>query len=395
MIARRRHEETLRELLGLFPVVALVGARQVGKTTLARSLAAKWRDPVNFFDLEDPRDERRFADPWLALDPLSGLVVVDEVQRSPEVFRLLRVLVDRPRNPARFLVLGSAGPPLLKQSSESLAGRIAYHELPPFRLEEVGAGQEAASRLWLRGGFPRSWLADNDRNSFRWREAFMRTFVERDLPQLGISTPAATMRRLWTMTAHYHGNRWNAARLANALGVRAPTVRRYFDALVDSLVVRRLDPWFENLRKRQVKASKIYIADPGLLHALLGIVSMPALLGHPKVGLSWEGFAMEEVMFRLGLDRERCFFWATHQGAELDLLAHLEGRRIGFEFKLSSAPRMTRSMHVALDDLGLDRLSVVIPGRQRFRLHPRVEAVGLEAIRDAGSPHTDGRESSE
>ena len=375
LIPRTRHEARLRRLLGQFPVVGLVGARQVGKTTLARTLAAHEPGRITFFDLEDPRDEARFADPVLALESLEGLVVIDEVQRSEELFRVLRVLVDRPSNRALFLVLGSAGPELLRQSSESLAGRIAYHELPPLRADETGT--EFADRLWVRGGFPLSFLASGDAESAAWRTAFVRTFLERDLPQLGVTVPAATMRRFWTMVAHYHGGRWNASEVARAMGVSAPTANTYLDTLVDSLLVRKLMPWFENLKKRQVKAPKIYLTDTGLLHTLLRLDSESALLGHPISGASWEGFAMQEAVRILSVSWEDCYYWATHRGAEIDLLVFKSGHRIGVEFKRNSAPRMTKSMHSALADLKLDRLYVVFPGRQRFRLHERVEAVGL------------------
>lgn len=375
MIPRPRHEAVVRHLLGQFPVVGLVGARQVGKTTLARSLAARERGPVTIFDLEDPTDLASLADPKLVLEALDGLVIIDEVQHSEGLFRLLRVLVDRPSNPARFLVLGSAGPELLRQSSESLAGRIAYHELPPFGVEDAGA--ELVDRLWLRGGFPRSFLADGEGDATQWRKSFIRAFLERDLPQLGIRVPATTMRRFWMMVAHYHGNHWNAAEVARSMGVSAPTANTYLDTMVDALMVRRLMPWFQNLRKRQVKAPKVYLTDTGLLHTLLTLDTRSALLGHPKCGASWEGFAMREAVRLLSVDWENCYYWATHRGAEIDLLVFRDGRRIGVEFKRTSAPGMTRSMHSALDDLGLDRIIVIFPGGDRFRLHERVEAVGL------------------
>lgn len=382
MIPRYRHEARLRRLLDQFPVVGLVGARQVGKTTLARHLAAREEGRVTFFDLEDPNDLARLADPRLALESLQGLVVIDEVQHSEGLFRLLRVLVDRPDNRTRFLVLGSADPTLLRQSSESLAGRIAYHELTPFTVDE--AGPESVERLWLRGGFPRSFLSADEEESVAWRRAFVRTFLTRDLPQLGIAIPATTMRRFWTMVAHYHGNRWNAAELARSLGVTAPTVNSYLDALVDSLIVRRLTPWFENLKKRQVKAPKVYLADTGLLHTLLGVKTEFALLGHPKCGASWEGFAMQEALRVLSVDWEDCFYWATHRGAEIDLLVFDGTLRIGLEFKRTSAPAMTRSIHSALADLRLDRIFVVFPGDMRFRLHERVDAVGLSLVCSEG-----------
>ena len=378
MIPRVQHEASVRELLRRFPVVGLIGARQVGKTTLARGLIGREREPVTVFDLEDPTDEARLADPKLALEPLRGLVVIDEVQRKEGLFRLLRVLVDRPENAARFLVLGSAGPELLRQSSETLAGRIVYHELPPFTIGETGT--EASQRLWLRGGFPPSFLAPDDAESYGWRGAFIRTFLERDLPQLGVSVPAATMRRFWTMLAHYHANRWNGAEVGRALGATAPTVNAHVDALVDSLVVRKLLPWHENLKKRQVKAPKVYVADTGLLHALLGVENESALMGHPKSGASWEGFAMQEIVRGLGVDWDRCYYWATHRGAELDLLVNDGGQRIGFEFKRTSAPTMTRSMHSALSDLKLARLFLVFPGHSRFRIHEHAEAIGLSLV---------------
>ena len=382
MIPRTQHLNAIGKLLNQFPVVCLIGARQVGKTTLARQLIDDVEPTVTFFDLEDPTDETRLSDPKLALEPLRGLVVIDEVQRNEGIFRLLRVLSDRPGTPARFLVLGSAGPVLLRQSSESLAGRIAYYELPPLRMNETGTAE--TDRLWLRGGFPPSFLARNDEDSLTWRSAFIRTFLERDLPQLGVSVPAASMRRFWTMLAHYHGNYWNGAELGRALGVTAPTANTYFDTLVGALVARRMQPWYENLKKRQVKAPKVYLSDPGLLHALLGVKDEADLMGHPKSGASWESFAMQEVVRITGTAWEDCYFWATHRGSELDLLIMEGGRRTGFEFKRSSAPSMTRSMHTALNDLKLDRLIVVFPGESRFRIHDRVQAVGLEHACDVG-----------
>jgi predicted AAA+ superfamily ATPase len=378
MIDRPHHLAAVHRLLAQFPVVGLLGARQVGKTTLARQLVERRKEPTTVFDLEDPTDRARLADPKLALEPLAGLVVLDEVQHVPEVFPLLRVLVDRPGAATRFLVLGSAGPELLRQSSETLAGRIAYHELPPLQLDEVGA--EAHDRLWLRGGFPRSFLAADDAQSLRWREAFVRTFLERDLPQLGVTVAATTMRRFWTMVAHDHGQRWNGSEIGRSLGVSTPAIRRYLDTLTDTLVVRQLQPWFENLGKRQVRSPKVYLTDTGLLHTLLGLETRTELLGHPKAGASWEGFAMAEVVRSLDVPWDRCYHWATHQGAELDLLVIRGGKRLGFELKRTSAPRLTRSMTTALDDLGLERLYVVYPGEERFPLHRRAEAVGLQQL---------------
>src|SRR6185295_15061906 len=357
LLERKRHQEVLQGLLERHPVVAILGARQVGKTTLAQQLAARYDGPVAFFDLEDPTDLARLAEPMLALRDLRGLVIVDEVQRRPDLFTVLRVLADRPERPARFLVLGSASPELLQQTSESLAGRIFYYELAGLDLEEVGVA--AHRTLWLRGGFPRSFLAPTDRASAEWRRTFLRTFLERDLPGLGIGVPPETLRRFWTMIAHYHGQVWNGAELARAFGVSAVTVRRYLDVLTSALVLRQLLPWFENLGKRQVKSPKVYVADSGLLHTLLQLETREDLEGHPKVGASWEGFALREVVERLGARPDEVFFWATHAGAELDLLVIRGRRRFGFEFKRTTAPRMSPSIHTALDGLRLDRVDVV------------------------------------
>jgi uncharacterized protein len=375
LVRRPRHLKRLQELLERFPVVGILGARQVGKTTLARELVAGRPEPATFFDLEDPSDLARLAEPMLALRDLRGLVVIDEVQRRPDLFPVLRVLADRPERPARFLVLGSASPHLLRQSSESLAGRIYYHELGGFALDEVGVA--ARDRLWLRGGFPSSFLAESDAASAEWRRGFVRTFVERDLPQLGVAIAPETLRRFWTMVAHYHGQVWNGAELARSFGISEPTVRRYLDLLTSALVLRRLQPWFENLGKRQVRSPKVYVADSGLLHTLLGLETREDLEGHPKVGASWEGFALGELAVRLGARPEESYFWATHAGAELDLLVVRGGRRLGFELKRTDAPRLTPSIRTALADLKLDRLDVIHAGEHTFPLGERVRAVAL------------------
>ena len=364
--------ERVRDLLLRHPVVALIGARQVGKTTLARTLAEQTPHAIRF-DLENPRDLARLADPMLALEPLRGLIILDEIQRRPELFPLLRVLADRPDEPARFLVLGSASPELLQQSSESLAGRIFYYTLGGFDIEEVGISQR--DRLWLRGGFPRSFLATSDAASVEWRSSFIRTFLERDLPQLGVTIPSETLYRFWMMLAHYHAQLWNGAELARAFGVSAATVRRYLDILTSALVIRQLPPWFENLGKRQVKAPKTHVIDSGLLHGLLGIESYDALLGHPKVGASWEGFIIEDLIRRFELQRNEIYFWATHSGADLDLLLRRGGRRIGFEIKRTVAPALSHSMRVAGEDLKLDRLYVIHAGEDSFPLSATVDAV--------------------
>ena len=375
MIPRTAHIETVIRRQEQFPVVAILGARQVGKTTLAAQIAARSREPVTRFDLEDPDDLARLADPSLALRPLAGLVVLDEIQRLPEVFPLLRVLVDRPDQPARFLILGSAAPELLKQGSESLAGRITFLELSGLELREVGA--ESADELWIRGGFPRSLLADGDEASDRWRQDFIRTYLERDLAQLGLRLPATTLRRFWTMVAHCHGQVWNGARIASALGVSQPTVRNWLDVLTDTFMVRQLPPYLANIGKRQVKSPKVYFRDNGLLHSLLGLTTREAVEGHPVVGVSWESFAMEQVFAHLGLDSRWFHFWAVHTGAEIDLVVSRGDRLQGFEFKRTLAPKVTRSMRSALEVLDLESISVVYPGTNRFPMADRVEATPL------------------
>lgn len=378
MLERKRHLAVLKDRLETSPVVAILGPRQVGKTTLARQLAGEMATVAHFFDLENPVDLARLSDPMLALAALEGLVVLDEVQRRPDLFPVLRVLADRPELPARFLVLGSASPDLLRQSSETLAGRIHYYELPPLTLDEVGI--DSLQSLHLRGGFPRSFLARNDAASARWREDFVRTFLERDIPALGFRVPPATLERFWSMLAHYHSGIWNAAELARSLAVSAASVRHYLDILTATFVVRELKPWFENLDKRQVKAPKVYLRDSGLLHTLLRIGSQEELLRHPKLGASWEGFALETVVARLGADPRDCYFWSTHSGAELDLLVHAGGHRLGFEFKHASAPTPTRSMYIALEDLKLTELIVIHAGTASYPLANKMRAVPLERV---------------
>jgi uncharacterized protein len=380
VLDRPRNLARVRDLFRTHPVVGILGARQVGKTTLARQFAGSFDGPVSRFDLEDPDDLARLAEPGLALDALDGLVILDEVQRRPDLFPVLRVLVDRPGRDTRFLVLGSAAPELLRQSSETLAGRIAYHDLDGFALDE--AGFDTADRLWLRGGFPRSFLADSDADSFEWRRGFVRTFLERDLPALGVQVPSTTLHRFWQMLAHYHAQTWNGAELARAFGVAATTVRRYLDLLSAALVVRALPPWSANVAKRQVKSPKVYIADTGLLHALLGIESRADLEAHPKVGASWEGFVIRELVTHLGARPEELFFWATHAGAELDLLVVRGQRRVGFEIKRTTAPATTRSMHAARESLQLARIDVIHAGNRTFPLAEGIRAVAFSRLRE-------------
>lgn len=387
-MVRSGHVARVSQRLRRSPVVAILGPRQAGKTTLAGDVRKAWRGPTTAFDLEDPADLARLADPMLALRPLRGLVVLDEIQRRPDLFPVLRVLADRPRTPARFLVLGSATTDLLRQSSESLAGRLALYELGGFSLDEVGA--PAVDRLWLRGGFPRAFLARSGRESLDWRLDFVSTFLERDLPQLGVSIPAQTLRRFWTMLAHYHGQIWNAAEFARSFGVSDMTVRRYLDLLAGTFIVRVLPPWHENLAKRQVKSPKVYLADSGILHALLNLGTREDLERHPKVGASFEGFALDAVVSRLGARRDECFFWATHAGAELDLLVVRGRTRIGVEVKRTVAPAVTPSMRVALQDLRLTRLDVIHAGPDTFPLAPRIRAVALSRILSDLTPLASG-----
>jgi len=374
MVERPRLVSALRAALRRSPVVALIGPRQCGKSTTARWIV----DPASprYFDLEDPTSLARLAEPMTALQPFRGVVVIDEIQRRPELFPVLRVLADRRPRPARFLVLGSASPALLRQSSETLAGRLETIILAGFRLDEVG--DRALRRHWRRGGFPPAFLARSEADSVRWREQFVRTFLERDLPQLGVSIAAPTLFRFWSMLAHVHGNVWNAADPARSLGLSQPTVRHYLDLLTSVFMVRQLAPWHENLAKRQVKAPKVYVRDSGLLHALLGIRSESDLLRHPKLGASWEGYAIEEAIKLV--EPDDAYFWATHGGAELDLLLLKDGLKYGLEVKYQDAPTLTRSMRTALADLKLEHLAVIYPGSRRYPLADRVTAVPLASL---------------
>lgn len=388
MFIERPHAvQRIREAFSVHPAVTLLGPRQCGKTTLARAFAANVPKSA-YFDLEAAVDRRRLATAELTLGQLDGLVVIDEVQRAPALFETLRVLIDRPGSRARFLLLGSASPALVKVVSESLAGRIGLVDLAGFDLREVGAA--AWRDLWLRGGFPRAYLAANAAGSALWRGNFIRTFLERDIPQLGIGIPAETLRRFWTMLAHYHGQIWNGAEFARALGSGEGTARNRLDILAGAFVARVLPPWFENLKKRQVKSPKVYVRDSGLLHTLLDLDGERELAGHPKVGASFEGFAVEQLLAAFEMDN--AYFWATHGGAELDLLIARSGKRYGFECKLADAPGTTRSMRVALDDLGLEHLWIVYPGDEAYSLDDRISALsvagipGLAAALGAGAP---------
>lgn len=365
--------------LGRSAVTLLSGPRQCGKTTLARTFVAP--GAANYFDLEDPLSLARLEEPMTTLGQLEGLVVIDEVQRRPDLFPVLRVLADRRPRSARFLVLGSASGDLLRQGSESLAGRLELVPLGGFLLPEVGHG--SAGELWIRGGFPDSFLAASEADSRAWRRQFIETLLERDYPQWGVRVPATTLRRFWTMVAHYHGQVWNAADPARALGVSQPTTKRYLDLMTDAFMVRQLQPWHANLRKRQVKSPKVFVRDSGLLHELLGLEDRDAVLGHPKAGASWEGFVIEQVL--AGEPHDEACFWATHQGAEIDLLLRRGDKLYGVECKRADAPRLTPSIRVALEDLGLERVAVVYPGPHRYALADRVEAVPLATLSRSGA----------
>lgn len=380
MIPRSEHLKAVQRLLRDNPVVALIGARQVGKTTLARQVAQR-RSRTHFFDLESSADRARLSDPLLALSSLTGLVVLDEVQRRPELFPTLRVLADRRPIRTRFLVLGSASPALLRQSSESLAGRIAYYELPCLSLAETGP--DRADLLWLRGGFPRSFTARSHVQSYRWRQDFVATFLERDIPGLGIAIPSNTMERFWTMIAHYHAQLWNGSELGRAFGMSQHAMRRYLDVLEATFMVRVLKPWSANLAKRQVKTPKVYIRDSGLLHKLLDVRDRTALERHPKVGASWEGFVIENIVRTLGVDDSQCYFWAAHSGAEIDLVVQgPSGRLRGFEIKRTSSPAVTRSMHTAMTDLGLRSIDLIHAGDETFPLAKGIQAVAAARLLD-------------
>lgn len=377
MIPRPKHVQELLLKLRDYPVVTILGPRQVGKTTLAEMVAEVYGGEVHRLDLERSADLNRLAeDQELVLGGLRGLVVIDEVQRLPDVFPILRVLADRRPIPAHFLVLGSASPDLLRQSSESLAGRIHYHRLGGLGIEETGI--EGIDRRWLRGGFPRAWLAHTDEDAFVWLENLVRTFLERDLPQLGVQIPGPTLRRFWNMLAHWHGQIWNSSEFARSFGVSDTTVRHYLDILSGALVVRQLQAWHANIAKRQVKAPRIYLRDCGYLHALLGIDSMEELQSHPKCGASWEGLMLESIIDLLGLHDDQVYFWRTHTGAEIDL--YIPRLRLGFEIKRTVSPKVTRSMRSALSDLSLEEVIIIHAGSESYPLAKKIRAVAAERL---------------
>ncbi len=374
MIHRPHYLKRLANATRRAPITALLGPRQCGKTTLARLFAKELQ--TTFFDLESYPDQRRLENPELVLGSLEGIVILDEIQIMPELFQVLRVLVDRPENQARFLILGSASPAIIKSASESLAGRVEFIELSGFDLSE--SGEQAWETLWLRGGFPRAYLAEAEADSLAWREGFIRTFLERDIPQLGINIPAIAMRRFWTMLAHYHGQTWNASELGRSMGLSDKTVRSYLDILSGTFMVRQLQPWFENLGKRQVKSPKVYLRDSGLLHSLLDIPDRHALLGHPKIGASWEGYVIEQLL--QAVRPSQAYFWATHSGAEVDLVFLHQGKKYGVEVKFNEAPKITPSMRTALSDLELEHLWVIYPGEHTYPVDERISVWPLKEI---------------
>ena len=374
MIDRPSYIKKLSDALRRSPITALLGPRQSGKTTLAR-LFGKGKK-ATYFDLESQPDLQRLQNPELMLGALQGVVILDEIQEMPELFPVLRVLADRPENPSHFLILGSASPYLIRNVSETLAGRVEFVELSGFDLRETGP--DSWETLWVRGGFPRSFLAESDEDSLAWREGFIRTFLERDIPLLGIRVPSAAMRRFWTMLAHYHGQTWNASELARSMGLSDKTVRSYLDILTGTYMVRQIQPWHENIAKRQVKAPKLYLRDSGLLHSLLSLPDLHSLMGHPRVGASWEGFALEQVL--QAVQPSEAFFWSTHNGAEIDLFFLYRGRRYAIEVKFSEAPKVTRSMRIALNDLRLDHLWIIYPGQHRYPVHEKITVCPLRDV---------------
>ncbi len=374
MINRNYFQTCLETAVKRSPVTALLGPRQCGKTTLAHMFGDQYQ--AHYFDLESPADQQRLQNPELMLGSLEGLVVLDEIQLKPELFNVLRVLVDRPQGNVRFLVLGSASPHIIKNVSETLAGRVEFIELGGFTFQEINTGHGTIEQLWVRGGFPRSFLADSEPDSLAWREGFVRTFLERDIPMLGIRIAPAAMRRFWTMLAHFHGQTWNASELGRSMVLTDKTVRSYLDILTATYMIRQLQPWHENLRKRQVKAPKIFFRDSGLLHSLLNIPDFSNLMGNPRLGASWEGFALEQIIQAVHPDE--AYFWATHSGAEIDLLIFKDGKRLGVEFKFNEAPRITKSMHIALEDLSLDHLWVVYPGKHEYPVSKNITVLPLD-----------------
>jgi predicted AAA+ superfamily ATPase len=376
MIERQGYIDRIRRAISRSPIVALLGPRQCGKTTLARMICN--HQPSTYFDLESLTDLRRLTNPELILASLQGLVVMDEIQTKPDLFATLRVVVDKPENKCNFLILGSASPHIIRSVSESLTGRVEFVDMAGFDLTELGRNNW--KQLWIRGGFPRSFLASNDQDSFAWREDFIRTFLQRDIPQLGINIPSPAMRRFWTMLAHYHGQIWNASRIGSALGINDKTARSYLDILTQTYMIHQLQPWHQNIRKRQVKSPKIYFRDTGLLHSLLDLRDFHAVTGHPQAGASWEGFAMEQIIRKI--HPSQMYYWATYSGAELDMFTIANGKRYGIEFKFSEAPDKTKSMTIAIESLTLDKLLIVYPGQESWPVNETISVCPIDKVED-------------
>lgn len=382
LLQRPSYLERLKKLIKNYPVTALIGARQTGKTTLARMIAEEKKgegEEVHYFDLELPTHLKRLDEPQQALENLQGLIIIDEIQRRPDLFPILRVFSDRRPLPAKFLVLGSASGVLLKQTTESLAGRIAYVELPGFNINEVSPQNQ--EKLWIRGGFPPSFLAEDEDLSLLWREQFIQTFLERDIPALETKIQPMQLWRFWQMAAHYHGQIWHHSEIGRSLGINDKTIKHYLDILTDTFMVRQLLPWYENVGKRLVKAPKFYIRDSGIFHMLLNLKNINAIQTHPKLGASWEGFALEQII-ELSGQGKNVFFWSTHSGAEIDLLINHQGKRWGFEFKYADAPSSTKSMHSAIDSLSLEKLFVIYPGKEPYFISEKIEAVPLSNVQN-------------
>ncbi|MBN2316846.1 MAG: ATP-binding protein [Sedimentisphaerales bacterium] len=374
MIERRGYIDRVKKAISRSPIVALLGPRQCGKTTLARMICE--HQPNTYFDLESQADLRRLVNPELILSSLQGLVVIDEIQTKPDLFPALRVVVDKPDNKCHFLILGSASPHIIRSVSETLAGRVEFVDMAGFDMTELGV--ESWKQLWTRGGFPRSYLARDDQDSLAWREGFIRTFLQRDIPQFGINIPAPAMRRFWTMLAHYHGQTWNASRIGSALGINDKTARSYLDILTQTYMIQQLQPWHENIAKRQVKSPKIYFRDTGLLHSLLDLRDFHSIMGHPQVGASWEGFAMEQIIRKT--HPSQVYYWATYSGAELDMFLIVNGKRYGIEFKFSEAPDKTKSMAIAIESLKLDKLLIVIPGDKSWPINETISVCPIDKV---------------
>lgn len=372
MIDRKSIIDEINFSFEITPVCGLIGPRQCGKTTISKEIASSYIGNVHHFDLEDERDQNKMLEPLLILENLEGLIIIDEIHHCPNLFKTLRVLVDQKKN-RKFLVLGSASGELLKQTSETLAGRINFIEMTPFSLSEVGV----SDLLHIRGGYPLSFLARSEQISFGWRKAYIKTFLEKDIPSLGLQLSPSNLRRFWIMLAHYHAQIFNASEISNSLGINYKTAQHYLDILESTFMVRRLSPWIANIKKRQVKAPKIYLTDSGILHSLLGIHNKNELMGHPKLGASFEGFAIEQIIRFLKLDKESCFYWRTHGGAELDLIILKDGKLQGFEIKYSLKPSITQSILNALEDLNLNEITIIVPGKEEYLIHPKVRVCGL------------------